>query len=395
METSQINKHENISKLLDSLLDAYDNNLRPDFGGPPTAVDIDINVRSMGPVSEIDMTYSMDCYFRQTWIDRRLAFQGSLDSMTLSINMLQRIWKPDTYFFNGKFSYVHVITVPNKFVRLEKDGRVLYSQRLTVKASCLMNLANFPMDHQQCPLQVGIGYSQENVIYRWNSQRSVIIASDMKMSQFDLVKFPSGNATKIMNNGEYSTLLVIFHLQRHMGYFIIQVYAPCTLLVVLSWVAFWINREATADRIALGVTTILTMTFLGMESRSALPKVSYSTALDFFVVISFLFIFATIIQFAFVHYFTKVGSGELYLLPTTPVDFPPAPPDDDEKPDESEVSRVFTLSKRISSIRSKMYRPVTQHREQMNSVSQIDRVSRVIFPLTFLLINLCYWYLYL
>lgn len=43
-----------------------------------------------------------------------------------------------------------------------------------------------------------------------------------------------------------------FHLKRHMGYFIIEVYAPCTMLVVLSWVAFWINREATADRVALG-----------------------------------------------------------------------------------------------------------------------------------------------
>lgn len=47
-------------------------------------------------------------------------------------------------------------------------------------------------------------------------------------------------------------LLVSFQLKRHMGYFLIEVYAPCTLLVVLSWVSFWINREATADRIALG-----------------------------------------------------------------------------------------------------------------------------------------------
>ena len=37
-----------------------------------------------------------------------------------------------------------------------------------------------------------------------------------------------------------------------MGYFLIQVYVPCALIVVLSWVSFWINREATADRIGLG-----------------------------------------------------------------------------------------------------------------------------------------------
>ena len=109
-------------------------------------------------------------------------------------------------------------------------------------------------------------------------------------------------------------LVVSFHLQRHMGNFLIQVYGPCILLVVLSWVSFWLNREATADRVSLGITTVLTMTFLGLEARTDLPKVPYPTALDFFVFLSFAFIFATILQFAFVHYFTKYGSGECYFI---------------------------------------------------------------------------------
>lgn len=72
----------------------------------------------------------MDCYFRQSWVDRRLAFSGDdMDTLALSISMLKRIWKPDTYFYNGKQSYLHTITTPNKFVRLYQDGRVLYSSR--------------------------------------------------------------------------------------------------------------------------------------------------------------------------------------------------------------------------------------------------------------------------
>jgi len=45
-----------------------------------------------------------------------------------------------------------------------------------------------------------------------------------------------------------------------------------------------------------GVMTILTMTFLGLDARTNLPKVPYPTALDFFVFLSFVFIFGTIIQ---------------------------------------------------------------------------------------------------
>ncbi|XP_055593191.1 gamma-aminobutyric acid receptor alpha-like [Uranotaenia lowii] len=342
LRLTQSNNHGNISELLDNLLRGYDNSIRPDFGGPPAIIEVDIMVRSMGPISEVDMTYSMDCYFRQSWVDRRLAFSGTQKTLALSISMLGRIWKPDTYFYNGKQSYLHTITTPNKFVRLKQDGRVLYSSRLTIKAGCPMNLADFPMDIQRCPLKFGsFGYTSNDVMYRWNGNRSAVtIAEDMKLSQFDLVDCPAGNVTDrvvhstasvgatSLNNlddieggdpgtrlyvSEYSMLLVSFHLQRHMGNFLIQVYGPCVLLVVLSWVSFWLNREATADRVSLGITTVLTMTFLGLEARTDLPKVPYPTALDFFVFLSFAFIFATIIQFAVVHYFTKYGSGECYF----------------------------------------------------------------------------------
>ena len=90
------------------------------------------------------------------------------------------------------------------------------------------------------------------MIYRWTTGRGVNIASDMKLSQFDLIQTPTGNSTIQLNKGLHSTLLVSFHLQRHMGNFVIQVYGPCVLLVVISWVSFWLNREATSDRISLG-----------------------------------------------------------------------------------------------------------------------------------------------
>ena len=39
-------------------------------------------------------------------------------------------------------------------------------------------------------------------------------------------------------------------------FLLFQVYGPCVLLVVISWVSFWLNREATSDRISLGKTVL-------------------------------------------------------------------------------------------------------------------------------------------
>lgn len=47
-------------------------------------------------------------------------------------------------------------------------------------------------------------------------------------------------------------LTVFFDLSRRMGYFTIQTYIPCTLIVVLSWVSFWINKDAVPARTSLG-----------------------------------------------------------------------------------------------------------------------------------------------
>ncbi|GIY55792.1 gamma-aminobutyric acid receptor alpha-like [Caerostris extrusa] len=169
----------------------------------------------------------MDCYFRQSWVDKRLAYSSNMPFLALSISMLERIWKPDTYFYNGKNSYLHTITTPNKFVRLYRDGRVLYSSRLTIRASCPMRLENFPMDVQRCPLQIGsFGYSDRDIQYRWNPLRSVVIAPDMKLSMFDVTDTPTGNLTEMHRKGPFSVLVVSFHLKRHMGYFVIEVYAP-------------------------------------------------------------------------------------------------------------------------------------------------------------------------
>ena len=100
-------------------------------------------------------------------------------------------------------------------------------------------------------------------------------------------------------------------------------YLPCTLIVVLSWVGFWLNREATSDRVGLGkivlsilsillyflvigITAVLTLSTIALDSRTGLPKVHYATALDWFIICSFLYCMASLLEFAGVHYFTKV-----------------------------------------------------------------------------------------
>ena len=54
-----------------------------------------------------------------------------------------------------------------RFVRITPDGTVSYSQRLTLAAGCPMNLVKFPLDSQNCRLEIGsFGYTANDVVYK-------------------------------------------------------------------------------------------------------------------------------------------------------------------------------------------------------------------------------------
>lgn len=54
----------------------------------------------------------------------------------------------------------------------------------------------------------------------------------------------------------------------------------------------------------VGITTVLTMTTLSSVARTSLPRVSYVTAMDLFVTVCFLFVFAALMEYATLNYYS-------------------------------------------------------------------------------------------
>lgn len=128
----------------------------------------------------------------QYWRDERLAFnsfapfgEGSRNDfnglLTLSGDFAERIWVPDTFFANDKnryatdtthdrcsrkkeetqlslyvliFSFLHDVTERNKLVRLNGDGTVTYGMRFTTTLACNMDLHYYPLDSQNCTVEI-------------------------------------------------------------------------------------------------------------------------------------------------------------------------------------------------------------------------------------------------
>ncbi|KAL0963612.1 hypothetical protein UPYG_G00308610 [Umbra pygmaea] len=325
------------SDFLDSLMgrtSGYDARIRPNFKGPPVNVTCNIFINSFGSVTETTMVsppvnvtcnifinsfgsiaettmdYRVNIFLRQKWRDPRLAYSKYPDSsLDLDPSMLDSIWKPDLFFANEKGANFHDVTTDNKLLRVFKDGNVLYSIRLTLILSCPMDLKNFPMDMQICTMQLeSFGYTMNDLIFEWEDRDKtpVQVAAGLTLPQFIMRDEKElGYCTKSYNTGKFTCIEVKFHLERQMGYYLIQMYIPSLLIVILSWVSFWINMDAAPARVALGITTVLTMTTQSSGSRASLPKVSYVKAIDIWMAVCLLFVFAALLEYAGVNFVSR------------------------------------------------------------------------------------------
>ncbi|KAF3828286.1 hypothetical protein GH733_004983 [Mirounga leonina] len=273
---------KNISRILDNLLEGYDNRLRPGFGGAVTEVKTDIYVTSFGPVSDVEMSDSLLCLI------------------------------------------------------------------------CLKNSDAYP---------------KSEIIYTW------------KKGPLYSVEVP-----------EESSSLLQYDL---------------------------IGQTVSSETIKsnTGITTVLTMTTLSISARHSLPKVSYATAMDWFIAVCFAFVFSALIEFAAVNYFTNLQTQKAkrraQIAASPPVTISKA-----SEPLEAEIvlhpDSKYHLKKRITSLTlpivpspeaSKVLTraPILQSTPvtppplspAFGGTSKIDQYSRILFPVAFAGFNLVYWVVYL
>ncbi|VVC42191.1 Hypothetical protein CINCED_3A009617 [Cinara cedri] len=299
----------NISAILDSFSSSYDKRVRPNYGGTPIDVGVTMYVLSISSLSEVKMDFTLDFYFRQFWTDPRLAFtkRPGVETLSVGSEFIKNIWVPDTFFVNEKQSYFHIATTSNEFIRIHHSGSITRSIRLTITASCPMNLQYFPMDRQLCHIEIeSFGYTMRDIRYKWNEgPNSVGVSNEVSLPQFKVLGHRQRAMEISLTTGNYSRLACEIQFVRSMGYYLIQIYIPSGLIVIISWVSFWLNRNATPARVALGVTTVLTMTTLMSSTNAALPKISYVKSIDVYLGTCFVMVFASLLEYATVGYMAK------------------------------------------------------------------------------------------
>ncbi|XP_035899433.1 glutamate-gated chloride channel isoform X5 [Anopheles maculipalpis] len=431
---AKVNFREKEKKILDQILGAgkYDARIRPSgINGTdgPAIVRINLFVRSIMTISDIKMEYSVQLTFREQWLDERLKFDdigGRLKYLTLT--EANRVWMPDLFFSNEKEGHFHNIIMPNVYIRIFPYGSVLYSIRISLTLACPMNLKLYPLDRQVCSLRMAsYGWTTADLVFLWKEGDPVQVVKNLHLPRFTLEKFLTDYCNSKTNTGEYSCLKVDLLFKREFSYYLIQIYIPCCMLVIVSWVSFWLDQGAVPARVSLGVTTLLTMATQTSGINASLPPVSYTKAIDVWTGVCLTFVFGALLEFALVNYASRSDmhrenmkkkrremeqaslDAASDLLDTDsnatfamkPLVRHPGDPLALEKLRQCEVH--MQAPKRPNCCRSWLSKFPTSPfkkvpclgRGQCSRSKRIDVISRITFPLVFALFNLVYWSTYL
>lgn len=355
--------------IVDRLLHYY-NRQEPPMKDRPTRVRLGIYVNSFYSISEQTMDYSLNFYLRQAWRDPRLAFEATdgIEKIKLEEGKWNEIWIPDTFFRNEKRAGFHSVTVPNRLLKLNTTGHIWYVTKISATLSCPMKLQKYPLDTQMCPMMFeSFGYTMDTMYFAW-LEDPVQLDPQIELAQFSLEDEILVDCSQNYTAGAFPCLEVRFMLHRDIGFFIIQIYIPSILIVILSWVSFWINIEAIPARVSIGLLTVLATTSQSTGARSSLPRVSYIKAMDVWLSVCLVFVFASLLEFAVVNVMSRK-----MVRTIKPID---NPGENHNKP-----KKGIPPPKKIDPA-------------GMVQAERIDRFSRKAFPLAFVLFKVVWWVYY-
>ena len=184
-------------------------------------------------------------------------------------------------------------------VEIAPDGEVVYRQRVWGSFSQPLTLHDFPLDRQRFDIRFATaGYSPKEIRVVQDPDRPSGIASAFSLADWKILGWRAETNTYIPVPGQQGTagFVLWFEAKRYVGYYVFKIIVPLLLIVAMSWIVFWVEPEEFGTQISVAITAMLTLIAYRFMVGDSLPKISYLTRMDFFILGSTVLVFATLVE---------------------------------------------------------------------------------------------------
>ncbi|EYC12603.1 hypothetical protein Y032_0046g1320 [Ancylostoma ceylanicum] len=362
-------------------------------------VSVEFWIQAITSINEITNDFEMDIYINEMWLDPALNFANMnpcKHNLSLSHQVLDRLWTPNSCFINSKFAEIHDSPFKNVFLLLYPNGTVWVNYRVNVKGPCALSLELFPLDIQECFLiYESFNYNNQEVQMRWaeNSANPVVTMTPIVLPDFDLIKVSPTLVNAPYPAGWWDELHVRLTFERRYIWYFMQAYLPTYLTIFISWISFSLGPRAIPARTMLGVNALLAMIFQFGNIMRNLPRVSYIKAIDVWMLMSMTFVFCSLLELAIVGY--KVKNEEMLKKRGSSY----------QKKANHNLDTFESSPAGLCRYEQRFMVPMERNGLTWTTLcriramrdwppEKIDRISAFMFPACFALFNILYWSFY-
>lgn len=264
--------------------------------GAPVPVRVGLYVVDISDINETSSTFGVDLEVVSEWKDDRLAFTGTEAHTYVgerAEELRKTIWLPRISAVNG-LGDLHFGGVT---ILVEPDGTVLFRARVEAQLRAPLDFHEFPFDRQVLPIVLES--------FAWDASELEIIpdpnhdgfdpAFQLPEWQIVDVRASSGIQSREGDGVSFSRMRFEIEVRRQTGYYLWKVLLPLVIVVLITWIVFYMSEEALGRRAGVSSTGVLTVIAYQFVVSSALPRVPYLTQMDLMTLCSVAIIGATML----------------------------------------------------------------------------------------------------
>jgi len=264
---------------------------RPDPEGTPTKVIVGLYVIDVGDIDDVKQTFEANFAVGLKWKDPKLATgkKGVVKRYDL-----EEIWTPHALILNRR----ELTPIYPDYVTVDDVGNVLYSQRFYGHLGFHLHLRNFPLDEHVLPIEIVSGRYGPYELEFINSEKLTGQSENLSVADWEILEGHSTTGTYYFKplDKYFSTYTYKMDVERKAGFFLWRVVAPLLLIVFMSWMVFYIDPSHLEAQVGISATSVLTLVAFQFAVGVLLPRISYLTRMDFFVLLTSFMVFAALVE---------------------------------------------------------------------------------------------------
>ncbi len=274
--------------------------VRPDPEGTPTQISLSLFLVDLKKVDGAEQLVNVDFFVRADWLDERL---NSQDARNWDVS---EIWQPQLQVANEGRLFTRM---PTK-VSSDGEGNATFLQRYVGTLSIPLNLADFPFDTQRLWIHIVSGRPETEVEITINEDRTGrapnFSVPDWTINSTSARSLPFQAPTGVDHQG----LVFEVFAKRQVSFYIWKILLPLTLVVIMSWMVFWLDDVQVSSQLSVAVTSMLTMIAYRFVLGRLLPNLPYLTRLDIFSLSATFLVFLAMIEVVITSNLATKGKGE-------------------------------------------------------------------------------------